>query len=125
MQTRTNQKLPPKYFGPFKIVAVIGRVAYKLLLPPTARIHDVFHVSQLRAVVGQVPMVTNLPSGLQHSSEDSVKKPVAILDTRMTKFQNKVNVQYLISWKNSDRFENSWEDAEIFLQDFPAFADHN
>jgi len=54
-----------KYFSPFPIIQCVGPVAYKLLLPSTARIHSVFHVSQLkpRGVHQQshipLPLITN------------------------------------------------------------------
>jgi hypothetical protein len=42
-------KLAPHYIIPFPILEKCGIVAYKLDLPPTiARVHDIFHVSQLR-----------------------------------------------------------------------------
>ena len=38
--------------GPYDIVERIGKVAYRLRLPPElARIHDVFHVSMLRKYI--------------------------------------------------------------------------
>ena len=43
-------KLAPCYIGPFRILAKWGEDAYQLELPPhLSRVHDVFHVSQLRS----------------------------------------------------------------------------
>lgn len=61
VQHRGHNKLAAKYFGPFKVLAVVGRVAYKLQLPTQAKIHDVFHVSQLKAFQGELPQVAILP----------------------------------------------------------------
>ena len=45
-------KLSPRYMGPYEIVERIGKVAYRLRLPPElVRIHDVFHVSMLRKYI--------------------------------------------------------------------------
>ncbi|XP_026419829.1 uncharacterized protein LOC113315794 [Papaver somniferum] len=59
---RKNFKLSAKYYGPFTVIAKVGNLAYKLQLPPEARVHPVFHVSQLKKKIGSsyVPSPTLL-----------------------------------------------------------------
>jgi hypothetical protein len=42
-----SRKLLPKRYGPFKVLECIGAVAYQLKLPPTIKVHDVFHIDLL------------------------------------------------------------------------------
>jgi hypothetical protein len=42
-----TKKLTPKHYGPFPINDVISPVVYHLTLPPSWKIHNVFHVSLL------------------------------------------------------------------------------
>ncbi|CAI8604337.1 unnamed protein product [Vicia faba] len=48
-----SQKLSKCYLRPFKIQSRIGRVAYRLELPASSKIHLVIHVSQLRVFHGR------------------------------------------------------------------------
>ena len=41
-QQKKNNKLAPKYYGPYKVLQRIGSMAYKLELPPYSRVHLVF-----------------------------------------------------------------------------------
>ena len=85
LQFRVNQKLAPKFYGPFQIEAKVGKVAYRLKLPSTAQIHHTFHVSQLKLFRGMLPAYLHIPGWLQGKDAKVVVKPVAILDRMMVK----------------------------------------
>lgn len=50
-----TRKLSPKFIGPFELECEVSPAAWRLKLPASFGIHNVFHVSQLKAVVGDVP----------------------------------------------------------------------
>ena len=43
-----HKGLVRKYEGPFPILGRVGKVSYKVELPPRLKIHPVFHVSNLK-----------------------------------------------------------------------------
>jgi len=47
LPSNITPKLSPRRYGPFKVVSQISKVTYKLELPSTWKIHDVFHASLL------------------------------------------------------------------------------
>nr|GFB16207.1 putative reverse transcriptase domain-containing protein [Tanacetum cinerariifolium] len=54
-------KLNPRYVGPFKVLAKVGKVAYKLeLLQELSRVHHTFHVSNLKKCYSDEPLVMPL-----------------------------------------------------------------
>lgn len=59
---RINEKLALHYYSSFKVLKKVGLVAYQLELPPTKKIHSVFHVSVLKKVVGMNPSSSSIPS---------------------------------------------------------------
>ncbi|KAL5762688.1 hypothetical protein ACOSP7_018952 [Xanthoceras sorbifolium] len=94
--------------------------AYRLLLPPGSQIHPVFHISQLKAKIGD--RFTPNPQ-LPHTGPDGqiLAQPVAILDRKMVKKDNKAVVQYLIQWSTSSPEDATWEDATMIRRSFPSF----
>ncbi|BAT73745.1 hypothetical protein LR48_Vigan01g061500 [Vigna angularis] len=82
MLLRKKQKLSLRYFGPFPIIEMTGEIAYKLLLPSSAKIHQVFHRSQLKLCKGDHAQ-PYVPFPITNSDTGSVLQPEAILQTRV------------------------------------------
>ncbi|KAI5416668.1 hypothetical protein KIW84_041625, partial [Lathyrus oleraceus] len=59
---RVNQKLSPRFYGPYEILQKLGAVAYKLKLLEDTRVHPVFHVSLLKKAVAPNVEPQPLPS---------------------------------------------------------------
>ena len=71
MGGRRPQKLSPLFFGPYKVLQRVGTVSYRLEQPKEARIHNVFHVSQLKKQLGRnVQVQHQVPS---HSVKQNLK----------------------------------------------------
>jgi len=113
---RANAKLAFKYFGPYQVIGKIGSVAYKLQLPPTAAIHDVFHVSQLKKAVSSSAQVSPSPP----DPTDSLQVPERILSKRMVSKGVRSVQQALIKWSSWPDSMATWEDLEALRQRFPS-----
>ena len=115
---RVNQKLAPKYYGPYKVVDKCGKVAYKLALPSTSKIHPVFHVSQLKLRVGDSVISSNLPAVVH---DVLLKVPERILERKMVNRQGRAATKVLVKWSNEDDSEATWEFLFDLMQKYPDF----
>jgi hypothetical protein len=67
------------FFDPFQILQKIRQVAYKLALPENSLVHPIFHVSQLKQVVGSKYQVTSsIPTGLSAGARESASSEIGI-----------------------------------------------
>ena len=116
---RVDQHLPTKirrrWIGPFKVLKVISPVAYKLDLPPTWRIHPVFHVSNLKRYhrSTEFERTEKPPPPVMVEGEEEYEVE-AILRHKGTKSRR----LYLVLWKGYPVTEASWE-PESNLQHAP------
>lgn len=112
---RANHKLAFKFFGPYRILERIGAVAYRLDLPPSSKVHPVFHVSLLRKVLKpNCQVVPQLPPPDAH-----LLVPEKVLQRRVVQRANKSLVQVLVQWSDGAEDLATWEDLDSIKQRFP------
>lgn len=97
--TRKHHKLSARYYGPYTVTERIGIVAYRLNLPGSSRIHNVFHVSQLKKKLGKKHTVQTILPGIDDGGVLN-PQPLAILDRKLIKKGNSPTTMVLIQWEN-------------------------
>ncbi|KAH9671915.1 hypothetical protein KPL70_017529 [Citrus sinensis] len=117
---RKDRKLAPRFYGPYKVLQRIGQVAYKLELPSHSKIHPVFHVSCLKKKLGAANVQQTELLTIQEDGRMQLE-PLALLEKRTVKRNNRPVVQWLIHWTNSFPEDATWEDACVIRQKFPEF----
>jgi len=113
-------KLSPKYIGPYEILEHVGEVAYRLALPPTlSKVHDVFHVSQLRRYISDPSHILQ-PEEVQLKDDLTYEEvPVRILDRQDRVLRNKMVPLVKVLWWNHKVEEATWELKFAMRQKYP------
>jgi hypothetical protein len=111
---RPKKKLDHKRQGPFKIVQKISNVVYKLELPPSWRIHPVFHVSKLRRYTPD-PFGRALPRVSLHVRGENWE----VSSIQRSRLKNG-RLEYLVSWKLPEGcYQELWELESRMSNDAP------
>jgi hypothetical protein len=112
---RLSKKLDYKRIGPYTVSKVVNKNAYKLELPHTLRIHNVFHVSLLDVyrppVIGQPP-AEPLPAISADDPEMEEYEVERILDSRARGRGRKRRIEYLVQWAGYAYISTTWEPSE-------------
>ena len=99
LKQQGKNKLGPKFYGPYQIIRKISPVAYELKLPDKSRIHNVFHVSKLKNLLGQYQSgQTTLPTFDEEGK--LVLEPEVIINIKERRLCSRTIKKYLIKWKN-------------------------
>ena len=114
LKTTYHKKMKPKREGPFTITEVLGPVTYRLKLPTTWRIHDVFHAALLRPykeneIYGQ--NFTEPPPELLEGEE------VYEVETILNHRKRGRGYQYYVKWRGYPISDASWEPEHSFSDD--------
>ena len=113
-------KLSQRYIGPYEITERVGEVAYRLLLPNVLeRVHNVFHVSQLRKYVSDLSHVIEAESVILDESLTCVERPIENLEQKVRKTRNRETKLVKVLWNNHDVEEATWETEESMRAKYP------
>nr|GEX66816.1 putative reverse transcriptase domain-containing protein [Tanacetum cinerariifolium] len=81
-------KLNPRYVGPFNVLERVGDVAYKLDLPEElSRVHNTFHVSNLKKCHADEPLAVPLDGLHMDDKLHYVEEPVEIMDREIKRLK--------------------------------------
>ncbi|GJW75264.1 reverse transcriptase domain-containing protein [Tanacetum coccineum] len=103
-------KLNPRYVEPFKVLEKVGDVAYKLELPEElSRVHNTFHVSNLKKCYANEPLAVLL-DGLHFDDKlQFVEGPIIIMDREVKRFNQSHIPIVKVRWNSRRGPEFTWE----------------
>ncbi|GKD52480.1 hypothetical protein Tco_1281456, partial [Tanacetum coccineum] len=113
-------KLNPRYIGPFKIIAKVGTVAYRLeLLEQLSRVHSTFHVSKLNKCIVDEPLAIPLDEIQVDKKLHFIKEPVKIMDHEVKRLKQSRILIVKVRWNSRRGPEFTWERKDQMQKRYP------
>ncbi|GKA28129.1 putative reverse transcriptase domain-containing protein [Tanacetum coccineum] len=96
-------RMNPRYIGPFKVLAKVGTVAYRLELPQQlSRVHSTFHVSNLKKCLSDEPLAVPLDEIHIDDKLHFVEEPVEILEREIKKLRRSRIPIIKVRWNSKE-----------------------
>nr|GEV57982.1 putative reverse transcriptase domain-containing protein [Tanacetum cinerariifolium] len=111
-------KINPRYIGPFKILAKVGTVAYRLELPEQlSRVHSTFYVSNLKKCLFDETLVLPLDEIQIDDKLHLIEESVEIMDREVKRL--KLVVFLSVRWNLRRGPEFTWKREDQFQKKYP------
>jgi hypothetical protein len=116
-------KLAPCYIGPYAIIDKYGPMSYQVELPAKlSRVHNVFHVSQLKRCL-KLPADVVIEDTIPLEPDLTYKAhPIKVLDQQDRVMRNKTTQFYKVQWNDHSKDEATCEHEEFLQSNYPEFT---
>ncbi|GKC99498.1 putative reverse transcriptase domain-containing protein [Tanacetum coccineum] len=113
-------KLNPRYIGPFKIIAKVGTVAYRLeRLEKLSRFYSAFHVSNLKKCLADEPLAIPLDEIQVDEKLHFIEEPVEIMVHEVKRLKQSRILIVKVRWNSRRGPEFSWEREDQMQKKYP------
>ncbi|GJT06185.1 putative reverse transcriptase domain-containing protein [Tanacetum coccineum] len=123
-------KLNPRYIGPFKILAKVRTLTYRLKLPEKlSQVHNTFHVSNLKKCLVDEPLAIPLEEIQIDAKLNFIEEPVEIMDQEVkrlkqiripivkSKEEHEVHLKLILELHKKEKLFGKFSKCEFWLQE--------
>ncbi|GKC11674.1 putative reverse transcriptase domain-containing protein [Tanacetum coccineum] len=113
-------KLNPRYIRPFKILAKVGMIAYRIKLPEQlSQVHSTFHVSNLKKCFVDEPLAILLDEIQIDDKLNFIEEPVEIMDREVKRPKQSCIPIVKVRWNSRRGSEFTWEREDQMKKKYP------